>query len=310
MADFFTRLASRTLQNAPTAEPLLSPPFAAEVGGFPAAEAAENVPGSQEAMRNESQIGSSVQAQRSLPSPPQLVAQDTSIRVIRPQVPVEPVVAEGKEMKLDDSVSEKGMASSKRDQTETPGLHMDPDPAEKAVILPLDLEARPASLTEPEQETTSQNFRALQSGLLEPAAKGEQNLEIQPAPRSELILPGGALVPDPADFPDRAESPPVEPRSESPSLLAGSEMEPDKTNARHPQVPDIRPILPHSLEEGPAAEERREPSGSPTVRVTIGRIEIRAAAPPAPPAAPLRSKPRKPNLNLNDYLKNRSESNR
>ena len=45
----------------------------------------------------------------------------------------------------------------------------------------------------------------------------------------------------------------------------------------------------------------------PTVRVTIGRIEVRAALPPAPPqrAQPVRRRPLA--LPLDQYLKRRSE---
>jgi hypothetical protein len=40
----------------------------------------------------------------------------------------------------------------------------------------------------------------------------------------------------------------------------------------------------------------------PTIRVTIGRIEVRPAAPALPPAARPASRPR-PALSLDDYLK-------
>lgn len=49
---------------------------------------------------------------------------------------------------------------------------------------------------------------------------------------------------------------------------------------------------------------------SPTIRVTIGRVEVRAITPPAPPAA--RPKPARtgPVLSLDDYLKQRSRGQR
>jgi len=51
--------------------------------------------------------------------------------------------------------------------------------------------------------------------------------------------------------------------------------------------------------------EQELPFSSPTVRVTIGRIEVRAVMAPAP-LPPKRSLPATPRLSLEDYLKRRN----
>jgi hypothetical protein len=47
------------------------------------------------------------------------------------------------------------------------------------------------------------------------------------------------------------------------------------------------------------------PAAEPTIRVTIGRIEVRATAPTPPPAPAAR--PAGPRLTLEEYLRRRSE---
>jgi hypothetical protein len=72
----------------------------------------------------------------------------------------------------------------------------------------------------------------------------------------------------------------------------------------------VRPNVTARQERARAVLGRREktlsgPSSSPpAVRVTIGRVEVRAVQPPAPPPP---SAPRGPALSLDDYLKQRSE---
>ncbi len=71
--------------------------------------------------------------------------------------------------------------------------------------------------------------------------------------------------------------------------------------------PAVEPRFIEPLADVPSSQARREPA--PTIRVTIGRIEIRAAMPQAPPvrAQPVR---RQPVLPLEQYLQRRNEGNR
>lgn len=58
------------------------------------------------------------------------------------------------------------------------------------------------------------------------------------------------------------------------------------------------------------AAESEPSSAEPTIKVTIGRVEVRAIMPSAPIAPASRSRTRSPTLSLNDYLKQRNEGQR
>ena len=60
----------------------------------------------------------------------------------------------------------------------------------------------------------------------------------------------------------------------------------------------------------PAQGRRPEPPGAPTIHVSIGRIEVRAAPPPPAPPAPRPDRRPTPALSLNEYLRRRDEGHR
>jgi hypothetical protein len=72
--------------------------------------------------------------------------------------------------------------------------------------------------------------------------------------------------------------------------------------------PVVRPVLPPeaAVRGGPASAQRGpavdEPAAGRTIRVTIGRIEVRSATPAGPPSPAPAGRPR-PALSLDDYLK-------
>lgn len=72
-----------------------------------------------------------------------------------------------------------------------------------------------------------------------------------------------------------------------------------------PTLLTIRPRLqvPSHQAEPPLTEQRSSPA-APTIRVTIGRVEVRAVMPAQPAPRPARHKP-SPSLSLEDYLKQR-----
>jgi|GEM_PF-1894586 len=86
------------------------------------------------------------------------------------------------------------------------------------------------------------------------------------------------------------------------------------------QMPPPEPLLgradgratvdPHFTEPMATAPSRRaDASQAPTIRVTIGRIEVRATLPPAPPEHPQPAR-RQPALPLDQYLQRRNEGKR
>jgi hypothetical protein len=87
--------------------------------------------------------------------------------------------------------------------------------------------------------------------------------------------------------------------------------EPTREQPARGQLPDLFAGEP-SWSQAPWAEhvESRRPAQQPplrpTVRVTIGRIEVRAVQPQAPPEARSSKDPRGPRITLDDYLKERS----
>jgi hypothetical protein len=78
------------------------------------------------------------------------------------------------------------------------------------------------------------------------------------------------------------------------------------------------------IRRAPAATEPAEPGGRPgepplghqeraaeqTIRISIGRVEVRAPTPPAPPAPPTPARLARPSLSLDDYLRQRDEGGR
>ncbi|MFE4748957.1 hypothetical protein ACFRIB_01480 [Streptomyces mirabilis] len=82
------------------------------------------------------------------------------------------------------------------------------------------------------------------------------------------------------------------------------------TRAPVPAEPPGPPLLGVPPSAGPLADPARlappaEPA--PVIQVTIGRIEVRAAAPPSPPGPRRRAPERRPALDLGTYLRAREE---
>jgi len=99
------------------------------------------------------------------------------------------------------------------------------------------------------------------------------------------------------------------PESASPAILQADThgIQTGRKVLRPSEPVTVHPVTGPYREPMPSESRRMEqesPSSSPTVRVTIGRIEVRAVMAPAPPS-PQRSLPAAPRLSLEDYLKQR-----
>lgn len=137
-----------------------------------------------------------------------------------------------------------------------------------------------------------------------------------PSPLQERVIE--RLVPGPgADLPTAQETPIIEPRALPVEKIVESSHTIEKSlevrleTLREVLVPQALPLLqPPAPPAMPVTQVVREgisqpQSAEPTIQVTIGRIEVRAAPPGKPQARP--EKPRGI-LSLEDYLKRRGEA--
>jgi hypothetical protein len=165
---------------------------------------------------------------------------------------------------------------------------------------------------EPEMHETP---RAKRGGLLEPATvtrppSGNHHAE----PVSELRTPRGSLVTaptrgrEPSRLEARDEAEPASSRVVEHVLERHTEREtrtislaPETRNSRENNLGRIEPHL--APEQEPIFESAPPQPIERTVRVTIGRLEVRVQSPPAPPAA--RARPRAKVMSLEEYIKQR-----
>jgi hypothetical protein len=83
---------------------------------------------------------------------------------------------------------------------------------------------------------------------------------------------------------------------------------PDARLAPREGQPRVTPVV-RPADRG-AAESQTPPDARPVIRVTIGRIDVRAVMPPAPPAPTPGGAPPRPALTLEAYLSQRNEGRR
>lgn len=114
-----------------------------------------------------------------------------------------------------------------------------------------------------------------------------------PAPGDERVSPPATDTPE-ADLPVRSGMPFAPAARPGPSG--------DRAHTSHSVRPAVTPLAataPPREGRAPGTPQAAEP----VVRITIDRLEVRAAP---PPAAPPRSAPRRPQLSLDEYLRGRS----
>ena len=201
----------------------------------------------------------------------------------------------------------------------------------------------------PTPETRSASSRRAESGPMEQAEARPSQRRIGPqAPETFVPIPRLVRSEDsPAgerstgSFPTALEPPveeddgpslPPEPSPETSKEVSESQRASRPSRPERRQVPEAppsttspqRPLVPRVLRPNIAA--RREParpmpeeqegalpelpSSPPTVRVTIGRVEVRAILPPTSPPPRIPPARRGPALSLDDYLKQRNEGQR
>lgn len=114
--------------------------------------------------------------------------------------------------------------------------------------------------------------------------------------------------------PRRADAPPGEPaQEEGPSEQHAT---PEERAEDAPAAPTPDPVRAHPVPSSPIdaslvdpllTSRRERAAAVPNVRITIGRVEVRAGRQPPVPQPPRRIPGRRPAMSLEDYLRTRSE---
>jgi hypothetical protein len=300
MSDFFTRLAGRTLGRTPVIQPFIPPKFALGATEEPEAHGPER-PASGKQKKSEAARGEKTPQERAFPT----------LFSARPE-PVSAVTAERHSMLVRTSVGpvvQSRASVTGRDVHSVaadPGTGIEPVRKHRAVRGPTDTvdAGRPG-------HGPAQGIRETLSPVMD-------------RDRSMDTTPDGPAVSAPSLRQERGPAVPectTESKPDTPSARRGPHERagregpgPETTtesdgHARPPSI--VRPSPdPRGTPAGPMAERGRpaaaEPSSRrPTIRVTIGRVEVRAVLQGTPPPQPAAAR-RGPALSLDDYLARRN----
>lgn len=296
MAHFFTRLAERSLGLSPVVQPAIAPRF----GTALAEEDALNQP---QPMARQATATPAVQLPTQptplLPRSPQIVPAQQMPSQLDPQ-PSSPRLARA-ERQLQDPLQPatppEASSSSRSSESRMPPQPTDwgmngelprPDVAEPFRVLG---QPKPPPVASPPWQSA-----ALPSNETSIFAEGTLPSAASPPDSSQPVIEvaGEGRVSPPERLRQRSPEPVSEQRHrESLNLLTSPA----------PQAP-LHPTLPSQVVSSVAAEP---PPLPPTVRVSIGRVEVRAMlpSPPAVKATPVRPRAA---VSLNDYLKQRGAS--
>jgi hypothetical protein len=362
MADFFTRLAERSLGNAPVTQPLIAPRFApgpALVGETPAGlEQEETVESAGDVTQAFLERETLVDA--SPPASPhfRLVSSERALPSVMPNraqhetADTRPTLGHH----VESSINESGKTSPSLTPTALRAVRESEPPLAPRVESDVEQEAHGtaspvlqnvrAASQRPTPDIRSVPRRSAESGPKGPIDDSPFRREVGSevpgtfAPISRLVrfedLPvgdrstGDSLAAlEPLIREKHGSRPPTEPTPETPKDVSESqrglkalypehrqvlERRPSAASPQKPFAPRfIRPsVVAHRetarLMSGEHEATLKEPlSSTPTIRVTIGRVEVRAIQPPMSPQPRTTPARRGPALSLNDYLKQRNE---
>ncbi|MCC6444421.1 MAG: hypothetical protein IT210_13330 [Armatimonadetes bacterium] len=284
MADFLTRLAERALGLAPTVEPVIAPRFAPGPGFEP--EEQEPMP-----VFEEQSIEPPRQddAASRLPDPPALRNSPFAPAPLRPEP--EPAAA----------TEESASSEATRPQPMSADVRIYAPDRQSAPLLPLP-EAPTVADISSQSAGMSQVSAPIPTAPIEPLpqAPQAQNVgqaqSIQERQAVKTILPYEAQV--------TVDTIQPRPRTEGHEPLVAEEPAPGPIRPLPVHPVAARPQVSSPPERAAGRDAPADESGPPPIRVTIGRVEVRAVfPPPRPKAEPAKSGPA---LSLEDYLKQRS----
>jgi hypothetical protein len=294
MADFITRLAERTLGTAPVVQPLVNSMFAPEPATRPTGLVwDDDIPtsaGDPDRTKSSATTEPARVAPWALPEHTEIQTEDQDIGVRdkhrRPSedsnissVPIRFAVSRP---------SERGITSGHED---------------RRTVLPATRSHPPETPSVAETDLFEDEIASGQND------QGNLSLSVLTQQRETLVDNGKGAVPLPLFSRDTRVSLDIEDSTQ------------DSANTRDRSAPPVAPLVASSTVRpqlnGDGERHPREPHvvapepPEPTIRVNIGRIEVRAHMPPPPPATQ-RSKPARlgPKLSLDDYLNQRNRGQR
>ena len=303
MADFLTRLASRTLGLAPVAEPVVAPMFAPEPS-LPAVAASD------EALDAPQQAAEPVATRGALPpvSSPESMVRPVAPRPrpdlaeARPAPPSAGEMTSRTAMTAPDDVIVRDLPARRRLQlTPAASETVDEDallmpvagtqkrraPVGAAALMTTTPAETPLAMPLPARPDSPDSSRTQSTWTEEPLAAS-----------SRLTVRQGRSTPPSWDVePDEPLLLPLN-LAEALSMRRAARAAAVVTPADEPE-----PSRRAEREQAAAAET---PSPPPTIEVTIGRVEVRAMHPPAPVVRPKPVAPAAPRLSLEEYLRNQN----
>jgi hypothetical protein len=98
------------------------------------------------------------------------------------------------------------------------------------------------------------------------------------------------------------------PGESRPQTTRNTELSPEHAGEQRRQLPAITPLSMRPPPESRPVATAEASDSAPVIRVTIGRIDVRAVSPPQAPAP--KAKPSPPALSLEDYLRSRHSGKR
>ena len=290
MTGFLTRLAARTLGQVPLAQPL-------QPSRFSSAETfeASDVMPLQEGANPVNADTPGTSSPSVLPSPTGSNLSHLPTILTKANAP----------LPKGDTASQQGIPAPERSGQSPPSMGVPPGleaPGDLKLPSPTGIPSHPISPVRPPQFV--------------PAETVEKELPVSnpasaPASREPFLLPAtDTPYPDPppllvGTFPSMPFLHPTKTSEDSPAL-PGTGTSPPAGVVR-PVDAQPRQELGEFARRAPGLPPQQETlkETSPTFRITIGRVEVRAISPPQPISTPP-PRPRTPSLSLNDYLKQRN----
>ena len=307
MADFLTRLASRTLGLAPMAEPIIASMFAPEPSLSAMIGSDEPLGTPQPAAKPLASPGT-VEPQGALGLPP--APQGNTIRPDAPRLRPDPAEA-GLAPRVAAEVTPRAAKAAPDDVIgrELPARQRT-RLAPKSEIADEDALLMPA-VGAPERQSFIETAipAATLPSVTKPSVTTPSVMTVaEKSPDPVVRSAAGKIRAVPASWDGGPDEPlllPLNPAANSP--VQRNAPDPGPASRGRPAATPVDEFEPSRRgERGQTAAAAMPPAPSPTIEITIGRVEVRAVQPPAPVVRPQPAAPAAPRLSLEEYLRNQN----